>query len=316
MIIDAHMHVKFKGFEAKNVIAYLDKYRVEQCWLLTWEEINPVIPKDYIHLSVEDVFETYEKYPSRVIPMYAPDPSAADFKDKMITWYQKGIKGCGELKVSLSWNSKEIDRLLTCISNLNIPLVFHMEGSRDCFISNSTWEHLLAKLFSLSNQFGQSRQMMNLITKICPPLKSKRNSMLCHFPGYLFDFIHLENRLIEHPQVAFIGHGPLFWKGIAADWIYDPSIYPKTPIKEEGVICNLLSKYDNLYADISGPSGFNALYRDRIFAKQFLTQYDQKILYGTDNFELGLKDFLRALNLAPKTYGRIYYENAVNLILN
>jgi len=315
MIIDAHMHVKFKGFEAKNVIAYLDKHRVDQCWLLTWEEIAPVIPNNYIHLSVEDVFDTYQKYPSRVIPMYAPDPSAPDFQDKMIAWHHRGIRGCGELKVALSWNSHEIDRLLTCISSLNIPLVFHMEESADYVVPNSTlWERFLAKLFSSSKLFGQPRQMMSLLSRICPPLARKRDRMLCHFPGYLLDFISLERRLIQFPQVAFIGHGPLFWKGISADWVYDSSFYPRTPIREEGVICELLSQYDNLYADISGPSGFNALHRDRAFARRFVTRYDHKLLYGTDNVELGLKDLLRSLSLTQGTYGRIYHDNAVNLI--
>ena len=315
MIIDAHMHVNFKGFEASGIIEYLDKYGIDLCWLLTWEENNPAIPQNYIHLSIEDVFDAYEKYPSRIVPMYAPDPVAHDFEDKMIFWHKNGIKGCGELKVSLSWNSEEITRLLNCINGLNIPLVFHMEASRDYYIPNSTlWEQFLGHLFSLSMVHEQPAQVVNLIARIFPPLKSKRSKMLIHFPGYLLDFINLRKRLSQFPNVIFIGHGPLFWKGISADWEYNPSFYSKTLIKEEGVICDLLSKHDNLYADISGRSGYNALSRDKKFSKQFLIRFGHKLLYGTDNFEYNLIELLNSFALPKEIYDRIYFENAVKLI--
>jgi predicted TIM-barrel fold metal-dependent hydrolase len=82
---------------------------------------------------------------------------------------------------------------------------------------------------------------------------------------------------------------------------------------EGGIICRLLSEYDNLYADISGPSGYTALARDPAFAKRFLTEYRNKILYGTDNFFMGLRPFLDSLKLSMECYRRIYGENAMGL---
>ena len=270
-----------------------------------------------MHLSVEDVFEAYEKYPSRIVPMYAPDPNSPDLEAKLLSWYQRGIKGCGENKVSLGWNSKKFDALLSCVNKLKLPFIFHMEECRDIFLpsSNSYFDRLLAKLFGTSKISGLPKKVIEFIFKNISSLNAKRKAMHHVFPGYLSNFTHLEKRLIEYPRVTFIGHGPLFWKAISLDWENNSSPYPRGSITEEGITCKLLSKYKNLYADISGPSGYNAIARDKTFAKRFLTQNRKKILYGTDNYEIGLKKLLAGLALSKKTYSHIYCENAFNILL-
>ncbi|MHB8174433.1 MAG: amidohydrolase family protein, partial [Nitrospirota bacterium] len=124
--IDSHMHVNFKGLDADGIISYLDRERLGKCWLLTWEEVNPVNP-GYLHLPADDMFEAYRKYPERICPMYAPDPKANDAADKFMAWVDKGVCGCGELKSSLSWDSPKLDRLFEMVNGLGMPLVFHME---------------------------------------------------------------------------------------------------------------------------------------------------------------------------------------------
>lgn len=315
-MIDAHMHVKFRGFEPADIIAYLDKYKCEKCWLLSWEEMSPVIPKNYMHLSIEDVYNAYEQYPSRIVPMYAPDPARPDFEERLASWSKKGVRGCGELKVSMDWSSGRIEKLLLCLDKMNMPLLFHMQETKDIYApaSQGSFEKILSKLLSSEKYGGISRKTVELIAGFIPPLNAAKEKMRQRFPGYLLDFMTLEKRLIEYPQITFIGHGPFFWKGISGDWRKDPSVYPKSPVTEDGIVDHLLSEYDNFYADISGESGFNALNRDTGYAKKFLSKHYRKILYGTDNFELGLQPLLESLSLSSKAYEHIYSGNALSIV--
>ena len=114
------------------------------------------------------------------------------------------------------------------------------------------------------------------------------------------------------PNVRFVGHGPLFWKGISAEMDVE-EVYPTGPVGQEGVTCELLARYDNLYADLSGDSGYNAVTRDAAFARQFLARFHRKILFGTDNLDLGLRAFLVSLELPPDALECILGRNAEEL---
>ena len=86
-----------------------------------------------------------------------------------------------------------------------------------------------------------------------------------------------------------------------------------------------MKEYSNAYADISASSGYNALNRDRKFAKTFLEENADKILLGTGfpclNGEGGqygpnklhLK-LLQSLELDKKVYRKITYENALKIL--
>jgi len=93
----------------------------------------------------------------------------------------------------------------------------------------------------------------------------------------------LERALQECPDTVFIGHGPSFWAEISADvpeaqrWAY-----PKGPVKAGGAVPRLMAKYPNLWADISAGSGHNALSRDPNFGFEFLEQFQDKLMFGTD----------------------------------
>jgi hypothetical protein len=250
--------------------------------------------------------------------MYAPDPNRHDAAQRLRSWHEKGIRGCGELKVSLNWNSIKLDPFLDTVNKLGIPIVFHMEGSGDVFQPppNSYFDRFLAELFRTTRLFGIPRKTIESIATIYKPLMAKKQKMSAFFPGYMLDFESLERRLIEYPRINFVGHGPLFWKAISSDFISEPTSHPKGPVKGEGIICRLLSQYDNLYADISGPSGKNALQRDPKYAKNFLHQYENKILFGTDNCSIRLRELLDSLKLSKKTYRLIYGENALRINSN
>lgn len=308
MRVDSHLHVNFKGLGVKQLISYMDREKIDQCWLLTWEEAQP--PNiDYQHLTVQDIYEAYEKHPSRIVPMYAPDPNRPDAANRFMQWHDMGIRGCGELKVALSWDSPKLDPLLSCLDRLGLPLIFHMEYSGHRFrpTTDSRAEMLFARLLNTPRYNGVPRKVIDAAARWCRPLEEHKEKMRYFFPGYLLDFALLEKRLIEFPNIKFIGHGPMFWKGFA-------SRAEGSGESSEGVSCRLLAEYDNLYADLSAESGYLALIRDPGFTRSILARHSKKMLYGTDNFFLGLRAFLDSLGLPGEAYKRIYGENACELL--
>jgi predicted TIM-barrel fold metal-dependent hydrolase len=305
--IDSHLHVNFKKLGINQLISYMDREGIDKCWLLTWEEVRPPDAFFYRNLPIEEVFWAYEKHPSRIIPMYAPDPNRPDAAKRFMEWHGRGIRGCGELKAALEWDSPKLDPLLSCLNEIGVPLVFHMERSRYLFrpITASRMDAFFAKLLNTPRLGALTRKFIEAATDGFRPLKERKEKMSFFFPGYLLDFAALEARLQEFPNIKFIGHGPLFWSGF-------------TPANEvnplEGAMCRLMDEYDNLYADLSAHSGYTALTRDPQFTKNFLAKHSRKILFGTDNFFLGLRQFLHTLNLPDDVSARIYGGNAEGLL--
>ena len=311
--IDSHMHVNFKGLDAGGIVSYLDREGLSKCWLLTWEEVAPKAPV-YMHLSADDVFDAYRKYPERVCPMYAPDPAAADAADKFMAWVDKGVCGCGELKTSLPWDSPKLDRLLEKVNALGMPLVFHMEsgGPRYAPAGDNGFEKLMAKMLNTPRYLGYPRKVINFLENVYAPLRETKEKMRSDFPGYMTDFAALETRIRQFPGIKFIGHGPLFWEGISLEGTTE-GVLPRGRVIAGGITVKLMDEYDNLYADLSGYSGYRGLTRDPGFARQFIIRHSGEILYGTDNFFLGLKRFLESLKLPEDCARRIYGENALRI---
>ena len=300
MRIDSHLHLNFKNIRTGgDIVAYLDRHNLDKCWLLTWEELRPVIPCEYRHLSVRDVCEAYRANPSRIVPMYAPDPATPDLERKISRYYEKGLLGLGELKVSLDWDSPLIERFLTIASRYRLPVVFHMEEPGYFPYSHHSLNRIYNATVNRNNRIGRR-------------LHDHNKSGNGYFPGYLPDFGSLEKRLQQFPAVHFIGHGQLFWKGIAQDE-GDSRFFPDAPVKKEGALVHLLRTYDNLSADLSGHSGYNALSRDRSYAKGFVAAFGHKLLYGTDNYRYNVEDLLNGLDLTRTTMDRIMGLNAFEI---
>ena len=58
--------------------------------------------------------------------MYAPHPNTRNAAESFFSWYEKGIRGCAELQTSFYQDSAKLDQLLSCVSKLGVPVVFHM----------------------------------------------------------------------------------------------------------------------------------------------------------------------------------------------
>ena len=312
--LNAHFHVDFYGFSTESIIDYMNKNRFEQCWLLTWEEKNPPIPSIYEHLPVEKLMEAYSKYPDRIVPFYAPDPGTPGIKNKMEQLISLGLKGCGELKVTYMWEDTEIEQYLKTVTELNIPLLFHMEDSREHYIkkNESLPEKLLDNLMNGALN-GLPGYYLKKATRHFPSSTRIISKNLQHFPGYLYDFAYLEKRIKQFPSLNFIGHGPHFWNNISKS-MSDKYIHQRGKIKDFGIIDRLLEENENFYCDISGKSGYNALTRDRLMARIFLEKHSDKILFGTDNTGYDFDALLDSFKLTAEKLEKIYYLNAKRII--
>lgn len=91
----------------------------------------------------------------------------------------------------------------------------------------------------------------------------------------------LEACMKEFPNCIFVGHGPGFWANISGD-AECMSGYPTSPVTPGGAVDRLMAEYENLYADISAGSGWNALTRDPDFTPGFLERNWRRLLYGSD----------------------------------
>jgi predicted TIM-barrel fold metal-dependent hydrolase len=99
-----------------------------------------------------------------------------------------------------------------------------------------------------------------------------------------FGLPKLEHALQACPDTVFIGHGPTFWAEISAEAPPNQRDgYPTGPITPGGAVPRLLGRYLNLLADISAGSGHNALTRDPDFARRFVAEFQDQLLFGTDS---------------------------------
>lgn len=131
----------------------------------------------------------------------------------------------------------------------------------------------------------------------------------------------LEDALRFYPNLKIIGHSQPFWHEISGDAKPDLESrmeWGKGPVAENGRLVFLLRNYPNLYADLSANSGGCAIMRDEAFGLEFLEEFQDRLLFGTDmvNIEMTfpLGDWLdrqwREKRLSTEAYQKICFENA------
>jgi len=133
----------------------------------------------------------------------------------------------------------------------------------------------------------------------------------------------LERALSSLPETIFIGHAMAFWAEISGE--VDPSTrggYPKGPIRRPGRVPELMSKYDNLYGDLSAESGYNAISRDPEYGPKFLEEFQGKLLFGTDicnvNQNVPIVGYLKGLaeqgRISKEAFRKISRDNISKLL--
>lgn len=313
-IIDTHMHLGLAGFDAKSILSSMENKGIDQSWLLTWQEADPPVPQLHIDLPPEPILEAFKNYPDRFVPFYAPDPASENLEARFGQFTEQGFRGCGELKVSRKWEDPLIGSYLNLVEDHRLPLIFHMEAPYPYYVqekeSKAEWvfERLMNDKYN-----GLSRHYLSRFAESTGVFRQKIRRNRIPFPGILYDFSHLQKRIREFPGIRFIAHGPDFWNHIGMQ-LRPRYIHQKGPIGEFGIIDSLLEQHDNLFCDLSGTSGFNAMNRDRDQSRRFLQKHAHKVLFGTDNTRFPLLPLLESMKLGQEQLQNILHKNALKVL--
>lgn len=136
----------------------------------------------------------------------------------------------------------------------------------------------------------------------------------------------LEETLARFPGLKILGHSPGFWSEIAPlETPFARACTRPSAITEEGVLPKLFRRYPNLYGDLSAASGTTALTRDPAYAVKFMTEFQDRLLFGIDicsdveqprAYELKafLEQMLAAKKITQEIFDKITHGNAVRLL--
>ncbi|WP_310905208.1 amidohydrolase family protein [Natrinema sp. 1APR25-10V2] len=146
--------------------------------------------------------------------------------------------------------------------------------------------------------------------------------ILFHMDGVnLTDKVSLprtEAMLHSYPEVDFIGHGAGWWSSISGDIESVAMVWPDGPVAPGGAVPRLLAENDNLYSDLSGGSGWNALTRDPAFGQAFLEEHVDSLIFGTDKLapEQTVDQFalFQRFDLVPQEWEQIRNQNIQELL--
>lgn len=284
MIIDIHNHPDWHGHNCEKFIENMDRYHIDITCLLSWEA--PADEWDPATTSVMTPANTgtpipfarclayQEKYPDRFLLGYSPDPRKADSIDKLIS--AKHLYG------------------VKLYGELKLRMMY---DNRDAIrLYRACGKEELPVLVHLDYELPTGRSYPR--------------------PNYWYGggIDALERAVAACPETVFIGHAPGFWAHLSGDGKYETEAYPTGKVLPGGKIPELLDRYPNLYCDLSAGSGCNALRRDPAFAKQFLTQYQGRILYGRDYFDNNHQEFIATLGLDQSVLDNIYFKNASKIL--
>ncbi|MCQ2397093.1 MAG: amidohydrolase [Lentisphaeria bacterium] len=289
MIIDAHNHPDWHGYNLERFLENMAQNGISRTWLLSWESpmedccdattqcvCGPLLNGRNVAIPFERCISYAERAPEKFILGYCPNPDDPFACDKLVAAYKiYNIRICGECKFRTMYDSPDCLRLFRQAGELGLPVTLH---------------------FDYDQQFTR---------------KEPRSEWWGGNIGTL------ERMLQACPNTNFLGHAPGFWIHISNDDLWSTkNQYPEagTPVIPGGKIPELLDKYPNLYCDISAGSGHRALNRDHEFTKQFLVKYQDRIVYARDYFDNVHQELLNSLQLPEEVLEKIYHLNAEKLI--
>jgi predicted TIM-barrel fold metal-dependent hydrolase len=283
MLIDAHNHPNWHGFNARKILKNMDEQGIDQLWLFSWEvpedEYSPqyhsVLPPTGTGIPLEEVLAVGREAPDRFVLGYMPHPKRPDAIDRLKAAVEiHGVRLACELKVRLSFDDPDALRLYQFCGEQKLPITIHLDYPIDhgngSYPRPNWW-------------YGGSIEALERAVRACP-------------------------------QTAFIGHAPGFWAHISGDDRALREAYPTGPVSPGGRVSQLLRQYPNLWADLSAGSGLNAISRDPAFGRAFLLEFQDKLLFGRDYYDTRLMDFLAAQELPSAAFDKIAYQNAQRLL--
>jgi predicted TIM-barrel fold metal-dependent hydrolase len=296
MFIDIHAHayrrhppILVQFCTPEQLLKRYDDAGIERGALL------PIVsPEIYLPQANEDILEMVERYPDRFIPFCNVDPRAltnsADAPlDRLLRYYRdQGCKGLGEVMLNVPVMHPMVQNLFKHAEAVGLPVTF--DGS-----------DLVGGDFGLYDDPGLPQ---------------------------------LEHTLQKFPKLIMLGHGPVFWSEIGRletpgerGFVFRPDggqvgRLPTGPIKEEGVVPKLFRRYPNLYGDLSDFTAYNAFARDPDYGPKFLTEFQDRILYGTDmcGFDMPIPlgdllcDWRGKGKISETVFQKVARENAIKLL--
>ena len=295
MFIDIHAHayrnhppLLVQFCTAEQVIARYDQAGIEKGVLL------PIVsPEIYLPQANEDILEMAERYPDRLIPFCNIDPRALTNSvdaplDRLLRYYRdQGCKGVGEVMLNVPMMDPMVQNLFKHAQDVGLPVTF--DGSD-----------------RVGGDFG-----------------------LYDDPG----LPQLEHTLQRFPNLIMLAHGPVFWAEIGPldtpaqrKTVFRPDGAqvgwqpPSGPIKEEGVVPKLFRRYPSLYGELSDAA--HALGRDPEYGPKFLTEFQDRLLFGTDIcfFDMPFRtmdlllEWRNTGKISEEVFRKVARENAVKLL--
>lgn len=282
MIIDAHNHSDWHGHDLPRFLSNMADYHIDKTWLLSWEApLGEYDPRDndvYLEstrgpIPFERGLAYFQQAPDKFVLGYAPDPRLPD----------------------------AIDRLQAAVEVYGVRVC----GELKLRMMYDNWDAL--RLFRFCGEKGLP-VTVHIDYEFDTGQKYPRPNWW--FGGGIEAF---ERAVRACSQTNFVGHAPGFWAHISNDDLYNQVPYPKGPVIPGGAVLRLLRTYPNLHADLSAGSALNALTRDPAFTRDFVLEFQDRLLYGRDNFDNKMQEFLRTLNLPDAVWAKITYQNATRL---
>ena len=286
MIIDSHNHPDWIGYDLEKFLANMEENHIDRTWLLSWicpqDERSPyfstVIPQTELMSTIpfSRCLSYVERAPGKFILGYAPDPRRPDAVAKLKAAVDVyGVKVYGELKLRMMYDNPDAIRLFRFCGEEGLPVVVHID-------------------YEIAGE-----------GEIPYPRPSY------WYGGGIEAF---ERALNACPDTIFLGHAPGFWAHISHDDLYKTEAYPEGPVVHGGKLTKMLDRCPNLYCDLSAGSALGALQRDPAFARNFLLEYQDRILYARDEFTNRHQEFINGLDLPQDVLEKIYYKNSVAMV--
>jgi len=286
MIIDAHNHADWHGHDLKKFLENMQEYNIDKTWLLSWECPPDEHDATYFYctnvnsadiggpISFYRCLSYAERVPEKFILGYAPDPRRSTAIDS--------------LKAAV-----EIHGVRVC-GELKLRMMYDNPDAIRMY--RYCGEKGLPVTVHIDYEFSTGRNYPR--------------------PNWWYGggIEAFERAIKACPETNFLGHAPGFWSHISGDDKYDKESYPSGKVVPGGKLVEMLRKYPNLYCDLSAGSGCNALSRDPEFAKGFLLEFQDRVLYARDYFDNVHQEFLNSLGLPADVLEKIYSGNALRLI--
>lgn len=284
MIIDSHNHPDWHGHDLDKFLSNMKTNNIDKTWLLSWDCPADEYTPDYNSTFLEAgsgnpvpfsrCLSYKERAPEKFVLGFAPDPRRPGAIDK--------------LKAAIEIHGVKI------YGELKLRMMYDNPDA--------------VRMFRFCGEAGLP-VVVHIDYDIGRVQKYPR-------PNYWYGggMEAFERAVKACPDTLFLGHAPGFWAHISKDELYKTEYYPEGPVIPGGKLVNMLRTYPNLYCDISAGSGINALKRDPEFGKNFLIEFQDRILYGRDFFDNNHQEFINAAGLPDEVREKIYYKNSLKLV--